>query len=228
MGYDTSGRANSYTDQQGRNVQIQYDGVGNRTRLQWPTGTNGSSTYFVTYQYDAMNRMTDVLESGTTSLAHYNWDMLSRQTSISYGDGTSNSLWCSNFTSFYSCPDVPNQVAPLTRGNPRQRDVNLGGYSPWFSNGYTTFGDEAIGSFGNVHRDPFHGPGTNNTNLLLAKNFGIGGDNTRRLQIRMESDNVFNHTQFTNPASTYGSGVFGYISGTAAARQTQLAAKFYF
>ena len=147
---------------------------------------------------------------------------------ISYGDGTSNSLWCSNFTSFYSCPDVPNQVAPLTRGNPRQRDVNLGGYSPWFSNGYTTFGDEAIGSFGNVHRDPFHGPGTNNTNLLLAKNFGIGGDNTRRLQIRMESDNVFNHTQFTNPASTYGSGVFGYISGTAAARQTQLAAKFYF
>ena len=44
----------------------------------------------------------------------------------------------------------------------------------------------------------------------------------------MESDNVFNHTQFSNPTSTFGSGTFGMITSAAAARQTQLAAKFYF
>ena len=148
---------------------------------------------------------------------------------ISYGDNTANSLWCANFTSFYSCPDVPNQVAPLQRGNPRDRDfANFNGYGPWFKNAYTTFGDEAVGTFGNVHRDPFHGPGTNSTNMIIAKNFGIGSDNVRRLQIRMESDNVFNHASFTNPTSTYTNYYMGYVSGTNAARQTQLAAKFYF
>jgi len=148
---------------------------------------------------------------------------------ISYADSTSNSLWCAAETSFYACPDVPNQIAPLQRGNPRQRDPNQGNNSPWFLGGNTgSFAPEAIGTFGNVHRDPYHGPGSNFTNLIIAKNFGIGGDSARRLQIRLESDNVFNHTQFNNPTSTYGNGLFGYITASAASRQTQLAGKFYF
>jgi hypothetical protein len=51
----------------------------------------------------------------------------------------------------------------------------------------------------------------------------------------MESDNVFNHTQFTNPGTTWNdftlsnpNSTFGYIGGTQSARLTQLAAKFYF
>jgi hypothetical protein len=51
----------------------------------------------------------------------------------------------------------------------------------------------------------------------------------------MESDNVFNHTQFANPSGTWADTVptstttsFGQISSAAAARQTQLAAKIYF
>ena len=91
-----------------------------------------------------------------------------------------------------------------------------------------SFGAEPLGAFGNVHRDPFHGPGINNTNMILAKNFNLDADGAKRLQLRMESDNVFNHTQFSNPTSTYGSGTFGMITSAAAARQTQLAAKFYF
>ena len=53
--------------------------------------------------------------------------------------------------------------------------------------------------------------------------------------MRMESDNVFNHTQFTNPGTTWNDATltsagstFGYIGGTQSARQTQLAAKIYF
>jgi RHS repeat-associated protein len=93
LGYDTAGRPISYTDQQGRNTQVQYDGVGNRTRLQWPAGTNGANSYFVTYAYDALNRMTEVDANGSPSapLAKYQWDALSRLTLTTHGDGTTDS-----------------------------------------------------------------------------------------------------------------------------------------
>ena len=143
---------------------------------------------------------------------------------ISYAGTTSRSLYCSVNLSFYACPDVPLQVAPLVKSNPRVRVAS--GNSVFFSS--TSFAAEPLGSFGNVHRDPYHGPGSNNTNLILAKNFSLSEDGVRRLQLRMESDNVFNHTQFTNPSSTFGSGTFGQISSAAAARQTQLGAKIYF
>jgi RHS repeat-associated protein len=108
VAYDTAGRANSYTDQQGRNTQVQYDGVGNRTRLQWPANTNGSSAYYVTYQYDAMNRMSEIDQNGSTStpLAKYQWDLLSRQSLITYGDGTTDS---------YSNYDAGDNLQTLTQ-----------------------------------------------------------------------------------------------------------------
>jgi hypothetical protein len=144
---------------------------------------------------------------------------------ISYAGGTSRSLYCSASTSFYACPDVPVQTGPLVRENPRVRSATTG-YGTWFLP--TSFAAEPLGGFGNISRDPYHGPGTNNTNVLIAKNFALSSDGARRLQIRMESDNVFNHTQFTNPTSTYGSSSLGFVTGTGSARQTQLAAKIYF
>jgi hypothetical protein len=144
---------------------------------------------------------------------------------ISYaGFDTSNSLYCSIDYSFYACPDIPVQTGALVRSNPRVRPVS--GPTRYFQ--VASFTDEPIGSFGNVQRNPYHGPGTNNTNLILAKNFNVTRDGTRRLQLRMESDNVFNHTQFNNPTGTYDSGLFGEITSAASGRQTQLAAKFYF
>jgi len=47
----------------------------------------------------------------------------------------------------------------------------------------------------------------------------------------MESDNVFNHTQFANPTGTFTSPNFGAITGGntgTPARPTQLVVKFYF
>jgi hypothetical protein len=44
----------------------------------------------------------------------------------------------------------------------------------------------------------------------------------------MESDNVFNHTQFLNPTANFSSGNFGLVTSAASGRQTQLAAKIYF
>ena len=151
---------------------------------------------------------------------------------VSYAGGTSNSEWCPNFLNFYACPDEPNQVSKFVTSNPRLRDPNHGS-SPYLSK--MSFTNEALGTFGNVHRDPAHGPGINNTNMILAKNFYFSGDRSRYIQMRMESDNVFNHTQFTNPGTTWNDATltsagstFGYIGGTQSARQTQLAAKIYF
>lgn len=147
---------------------------------------------------------------------------------VSYGGASSNSLWCSVDFSFYACPDEPNQVGPLTRGNPRDRNPNEGGYSQWFTNPSATFAMAPTGSFGDESRNKYHGPGVNQTNLVLAKNISFGPENRYRFQMRLESDNAFNHTQFSNPQSNYFSGILGYVTSSGAARQSQLGAKFYF
>ncbi len=163
---------------------------------------------------------------------------------ISYGGASSLSLYCASSTSYYACPDVPQQIAPLVKTNPRTFFVNSAGVrtnrTVSFQPG--SFSPEPLGSFGNVGRNAYHGFGINNTNFIIAKNFALSGEGNRSIQIRMESDNVFNHTQFSNPNGSI-SGVtfnaanaitnsntltFGQVTSAAAARQTQLAAKFYF
>ena len=105
--YDTAGRANSFTDQLGRNTKVAYDGVGNQTEVVWPTGTSGTGSYSVTYQYDALNRMQYVHEGGADNLlAQYSWDALSRAQSIAYGDGTSDA---------YSQYDAGDNLQTLTQ-----------------------------------------------------------------------------------------------------------------
>lgn len=181
--------------------------------------------------YSPMNLATSGwMISGITTLATgFPYD-------VSYsGGGNNDSLWCPDGTNFYACPDVPEQVAGIkVTGNPRVRGTGAfsarGAYID-----KTDFANEPIGEFGNVHRNPAHGPGLNNTNLVVAKNIYFSEDRQRYIQLRMESDNVFNHTQFTNPSSnwsdttlTNGNSGFGYITGTQAGRLSQLAAKIYF
>lgn len=55
-----------------------------------------------------------------------------------------------------------------------------------------------IGSIGLGERTYLRNPGINNTDLSLFKNFTLGGaDSNRKLQLRFEAFNVFNHTQFS-------------------------------
>jgi hypothetical protein len=158
---------------------------------------------------------------------------------ISYSGSSSNSLYCSADFTFYACPDEPNITGPLVRQNPRTKLVVNGqveNATQWFAP--TNFAIAPLGSFGDAHRNPYHGPGINNTNMILAKNFALSSDHTRTLQIRMESDNVFNHTQFANPADSFttsgnllevqNSGQISGVNSSYPARETQLAAKIYF
>ncbi len=51
-------------------------------------------------------------------------------------------------------------------------------------------------------RTYIRGPGTNNTDLSIYKNFRITGDGKKYLQLRLEGFNVFNHTQFSGYNTT--------------------------
>ena len=143
---------------------------------------------------------------------------------ISYGGAVSNSLWCAANENYYACPDAPNQVAPLQFANPR-----TGGStgSQWFNPG-NSFVDEPIGSFGNLSRNKYYGPGIINTDAGIYKNIYWPGSESRYLQLRLESYNIFNHTNFNNPDANFTHSTFGRITSAAAGRQTQLAAKIYF
>lgn len=144
---------------------------------------------------------------------------------ISYGASVSYSSWCAAGTEFYGCPDVPVQTAPLKRIDPRMRTSAI--KSQWFDN--STFIDEPLGTFGNIGRDKYHGPGIIKTDAQLSKNFNYWpGDESKIIQLRIEGYNVFNHTNFALPDGNFSDSTFGHITTAGAGRQIQLAGKLYF
>ena len=150
-----------------------------------------------------------------------------------YDAGVFNSLYCDQF-SFVNCPDMPNtSTFHIKTRNPRNA-----GHS-WFDT--STFTQEPIGTFGNVKRNFFHGPGFNYSNFEVYKNIPIGeSGGARYVQLRLEAYNAFNHANFANPSGNFGAGpnVFGVINSVdqpingggdpQPGRAIQLAGKFYF
>jgi hypothetical protein len=84
------------------------------------------------------------------------------------------------------------------------------------------FGDSGIGSF--------KGPGQNNWDMSILKQFPVRWPREdANLEFRAEFFNAFNHTQFGDPDSNYGDSTFGQISSTSVnPRIIQLALKFNF
>ncbi len=78
--FDNAGRITKTTDD-GRVLDYTYDDAGNRTRIDWP------DTYYATYAYDDMNRVTSIKENGGTTLATYAYSNEGRRASITYGNG---------------------------------------------------------------------------------------------------------------------------------------------
>jgi hypothetical protein len=91
------------------------------------------------------------------------------------------------------------------------------------------FKPNAPGTPGNASRRYFYGPGSFNTDLALLKSIPIS--ESKAVQLRLETFNVFNHTQFFGPQAINGnisSPLFGQIVKAAPPRLMQLAAKFTF
>jgi len=89
---------------------------------------------------------------------------------------------------------------------------------------------------GNAPKDVFRGPGVNNFDISIFKNFAFGSSDVRKLQFRFETYNSFNHTQF-NAVDTGGrfdaqgrqvNARFGQFTGSADARRIVLGLKLYF
>lgn len=157
---------------------------------------------------------------------------------ISYLGGENYALWCSADDFYYTCPDIPIQVAPLKRFNPH--DVTDKGH--FFDGSIAEPGDPiagqsfveenyyADGVFGNIARNKYFGPGLDRSDLQVSKNLKYSEDSNKTIQLRIEMYNLFNHTNFSNPNGNTdnGPGVAGVISTAGNPRQIQLSGKIYF
>lgn len=89
---------------------------------------------------------------------------------------------------------------------------------------------------GNASKDPIRGPGLQVWDVSLFKNIPVDADGARRLQLRFEFYNFFNHANFTSVETSgrfdaTGKQVnprFGQYTNTSDARKIVLGAKFYF
>jgi Carboxypeptidase regulatory-like domain/TonB dependent receptor len=93
------------------------------------------------------------------------------------------------------------------------------------------FAVPAPGFYGNVSRNMLYGPGVQNYDMSLDKNFAMPYSEHHHLQIRFDAFNAFNHTNFANPARYIDQGGFGQITSTNSAvpaRQLQLAGRYTF
>lgn len=82
--YDNAGRLDYVTDSWiGPNNMIDYgyDAADNRASMTWPGGG------WLTYSFDALNRMDLVTDHGGVQLANYDWDTLSRKDYVRQNNG---------------------------------------------------------------------------------------------------------------------------------------------
>lgn len=85
-----------------------------------------------------------------------------------------------------------------------------------------------VSGFGNGRKDAIVGPGLFNWNLALYKDFHFTSHESPYLQLRGESYNTFNHTEFQNIDTGLTDGNFGQVTSTYDARKLQFGAKIIF
>ncbi len=79
---------------------------------------------------------------------------------------------------------------------------------------------------GNAGRNSVRGPGYQRTDLSIFKNFDFA--NRHRIQVRIETFNLFNQERFGQPAGVFGAANFGQITTSEDGRVMQLAVKYSF
>ena len=82
--------------------------------------------------------------------------------------------------------------------------------------------------FGNAGRNDVRGPGLANWNLSLFKSFALNESSTTRFELRVESYNTFNHTQFSGLDLGATDGNFGQVTSANDPRVFQFGGKFLF
>jgi len=90
------------------------------------------------------------------------------------------------------------------------------------------FGDPAPGAWGDLGHNALRGPGRDNWNLSLFKSFTFSESRGSRFELRVESFNTWNHTQFNGVNTTFGNSNFGQFNSAFDPRVFQLGGKIYF
>ena len=117
--------------------------------------------------------------------------------------------------------DAQNANRANLIGDPNEGDPSI---TRWFNT--AAFAQPAAGTYGTAGRNILRGPGVNNLDLALFKNFEL--TKGMRLQFRLESFNALNHTQFSGVGTNISNSNFGVVTSARAARINQLGLKFIF
>jgi len=115
-------------------------------------------------------------------------------------------------------------------GNPRNAPKTV---DQWFNTGAfaapaAPWAGGANQGFGTSGKDAVVGPGLFNWNLALFKSIPFSGKENPHLELRVESFNTFNHTQFNGVDTGYTDGNFGQVTSTYDPRELQFGGKFVF
>ena len=95
----------------------------------------------------------------------------------------------------------------------------------WFNP--AAFANPAAGTFGNAPRDLIYGPGQQQWDIALFKNFGLGG--SKKVQFRAEMFNFINHANLNGPSTDITNANFGRsTSKSDDRRDVQLSLRFLF
>jgi len=90
------------------------------------------------------------------------------------------------------------------------------------------FTPPAAGTFGTLGHNALRGPGRDNWNMSLFKSFMISESRGSRFELRFESFNTWNHTQFNGVDTGMGDSRFGQFTSAYDPRILQLGGKIYF
>ena len=85
---------------------------------------------------------------------------------------------------------------------------DIGSTGKWFDT--TAFGQPTGVTIGDVKRNQFRGPGGWALDMSAVRSFPVGGQ--RRLELRVDVGNVFNHPIFANPNGNLTSDAFGLVT----------------
>jgi len=128
-----------------------------------------------------------------------------------------------------------SSIVPNTANRPDQSGAGTNNphtVAQWFDTSIYTF--PTAGTWGNTPHNSVRGPGRDNWNLSLYKNFVFSETRGSMLQFRAEFFNVWNHTQLqgdtvNNGISTnLGASTFGAVTNAYDPRTIQLALKLLF
>jgi hypothetical protein len=216
--------------------------LGGQWHPEWsygPSDSNHTNRFVaaVTYELPGRNMSNRLLREGIGG-----WQLSTIATFESGAPVTVVNGYTSSYDFMGDVPDVTCNGNLSRGGRTFTRQFNTSCYTePAASTDPTLLSQGIFNSAvhrGDERRNSLRGPGINNWDLSLMKNFGVFGEG-RALQLRADAFNAFNHTQWSsintpgysyvlddrlsNPAST-----FGYVTAARPGRHMQLALKFIF